>query len=79
MYLQTYESSFIFQLRSDVRNPWAHCNFDEWDTIRYQTSFQLMHQLIKCLNLNKTDETNVLSELTKWETNGKSFKNPLYI
>ncbi|XP_076079299.1 uncharacterized protein LOC143049581 [Mytilus galloprovincialis] len=61
------------KLRSDVRNPWAHCNFDEWDTIRYQTSFQLMHQLIKCLNLNKTDETNVLSELTKWETNGFLF------
>ncbi|CAC5416529.1 unnamed protein product [Mytilus coruscus] len=61
------------KLRSDVRNPWAHCNFDEWDSIKYQTSFQLMHQLIKCLNLNKPDETNVLSELTKWETNGFLF------
>ncbi|CAG2199184.1 unnamed protein product [Mytilus edulis] len=59
------------QLRSDVRNPWAHCNFNEWDTISYQRSFQVLHQLIKCLNI--PDETAILSELTKWETNGFFF------
>ncbi|XP_063405090.1 uncharacterized protein LOC134688362 [Mytilus trossulus] len=60
-------------LRSDVRNSWAHCNFDEWDTLKYQTSFQLMHQLIKCLNLNTPDETKVLADITKWEQNGFMF------
>ncbi|CAG2196358.1 unnamed protein product [Mytilus edulis] len=30
--MKTYESSLYF-IRSDIRNPWAHC-FDEWDTIR---------------------------------------------
>ncbi|CAC5360155.1 unnamed protein product [Mytilus coruscus] len=58
------------KIRLNVRNPWAHCNFDEWDILRYQTSFQLMHQLIKCLSLSKPDETKVLADLTKWEQNG---------
>ncbi|CAC5360149.1 unnamed protein product [Mytilus coruscus] len=61
------------KVRSFVRNPWAHCNFDEWDTIKYQTAFQLLHQLVRCLQLNTTDEANVLAELTKWETNGFMF------
>ncbi|CAG2196364.1 unnamed protein product [Mytilus edulis] len=61
------------KVRSDVRNPWAHCNFDEWDTIKYQTAFQLLHQLVRCLQLNTTDETNIQAELNKWETNGFMF------
>ncbi|CAG2199188.1 unnamed protein product [Mytilus edulis] len=61
------------KIRLNVRNPWAHCNFDEWDTLLYQTSFQLMHQLIKCLSLSKPDETKVLADLTKWEQNGFLF------
>ncbi|WAQ93734.1 FBX11-like protein [Mya arenaria] len=24
------------ELRKDVRNPWAHANFDEWDVLKYQ-------------------------------------------
>lgn len=56
-----------------MRNTWAHCDFDEWDTVTYQRSFQLMHQLIKCLNLNEPDTKLVLEDLTKWETNGKFF------
>lgn len=69
----------FLQLRSDVRNPWAHCNFDEWDTIKYQMSFQLMHQLIKCLNLNTQDETKVLADITKWEQNGKHVNNNILL
>ncbi|XP_063405158.1 uncharacterized protein LOC134688391 [Mytilus trossulus] len=61
------------KLRSDVRNPWAHCNFDEWDSLKYQTAFQLLHQLVRCLQLNTTDEASLLAELTKWETNGFMF------
>ncbi|CAG2196366.1 unnamed protein product [Mytilus edulis] len=61
------------KIRLNVRNPWAHCNFDEWDTLLYQTSFQLMHQLIKCFSLSKPDETKVLADLTKWEQNGFLF------
>ncbi|CAC5416533.1 unnamed protein product [Mytilus coruscus] len=41
--------------------------------VALKRSFQLMHQLIKCLNMNTPDETNVLAELTKWETNGFMF------
>ena len=34
------------QVRSNVRNSWAHCNFQEWDSIKYQESFQIMFQLV---------------------------------
>ncbi|XP_076078249.1 uncharacterized protein LOC143048448 [Mytilus galloprovincialis] len=61
------------KVRLDVRNPWAHCNFSEWDSLKYQTAFQLLHQLVRCLQLNIIDESSVLAELTKWETNGFMF------
>ncbi|XP_071133358.1 uncharacterized protein [Mytilus edulis] len=62
-----------FKVRSEVRNPWAHCNFNEWDTIKYQAVFQLMYQLVVCLQLNTADEVNIAAELTKWEKNGFMF------
>ncbi|CAC5416526.1 unnamed protein product [Mytilus coruscus] len=65
--------SVALKVRSDVRNQWAHCNFDEWDSLKYQTAFQLMHQLVRCLQLNTTDEADIQAELTKWETRGFMF------
>lgn len=61
------------QVRSNVRNSWAHCNFQEWDSLKYQESFQIMFQLVNHLQLNNADETRILNDLTKWETNGFSF------
>ncbi|XP_052089264.1 uncharacterized protein LOC127726006 [Mytilus californianus] len=61
------------KVRSDVRNPWAHCNFNKWDSLKYQTAFQLLHQLVGCLQLSTADEADILAELTKWEENGFRF------
>ncbi|XP_053393963.1 uncharacterized protein LOC128555524 [Mercenaria mercenaria] len=61
------------KVRADIRNPWAHCNFSEWDVIKYQNSFQLMHQFIRNLQLPVQDETAVLAKLIHWQTNGVQF------
>lgn len=53
-----------------MRNSWAHCNFDEWDSLKYQTAFKLLNQLVICLQLNTADEAGILAELNKWEENG---------
>ncbi|CAG2222178.1 unnamed protein product [Mytilus edulis] len=61
------------KIRSDIRNPWAHCDFTEWDSIKYLSSFQMMNQLIKNLKLPTTDEIRVIGELQIWESNGIQF------
>lgn len=53
-----------------MRNPWAHCNFAEWDSIKYHRCFQLMYQLVKNMHLPVQDKTDVLGKITIWETNG---------
>lgn len=57
-------------IRSDIRNPWAHCDFSEWDANKYLSSFQLMNQLIRNLKMTTTDENRILGDLTLWEFNG---------
>ncbi|XP_053406877.1 uncharacterized protein LOC128559416 [Mercenaria mercenaria] len=61
------------KVRTDIRNDWAHCNFSEWDSMKYQTSFQLMHQFIRNLQLPVQDEAYALGQLTHWQTNGIKF------
>ena len=70
MYMYISRHLYQFQVRSNVRNSWAHCNFQEWDSIQYQESFQIMFQLVNHLQLNTADETRIMTDLTKWETNG---------
>ncbi|VDI13262.1 Hypothetical predicted protein [Mytilus galloprovincialis] len=56
-----------------IRNPWAHCDFTEWDSIKFLSCFKLMEQIIKDLQLNASDELSVLGDLSKWEKSGISF------
>ncbi|CAC5377155.1 unnamed protein product [Mytilus coruscus] len=60
-------------VRRDVRNPWAHCDFTEWDAIKYATSFQLMEKLVKDLSLSSIDENQIVVEINKWKENGQRF------
>ncbi|CAC5410070.1 unnamed protein product [Mytilus coruscus] len=55
------------QIRSNIRNSWAHCDFSEWSSTKYANSFQLMEQLVKHLRLNNREENKILGELNKWE------------
>ncbi|CAC5372847.1 unnamed protein product [Mytilus coruscus] len=65
--------SNAIKIRSDIRNPWAHCDFTEWTTTKYADSFQLMGQLITNLRLSNREENRILGELNRWATNGQNF------
>ncbi|VDI45105.1 Hypothetical predicted protein [Mytilus galloprovincialis] len=60
-------------VRSDIRNPWAHCDFREWTATKYADSFQLMGQLVKDIGLGNREENRILGELNTWATNGQHF------
>ncbi|XP_052086011.1 uncharacterized protein LOC127723428 [Mytilus californianus] len=60
-------------VRAAVRNPWAHCNFIEWDSMKYNSSLQQIEDFIYLLNLNAAEESQFIAELNKWKTNGTSF------
>ncbi|CAG2215385.1 unnamed protein product [Mytilus edulis] len=60
-------------VRRDIRNDWAHCDFSEWDAVKYLHSFQLMKKLIKDLKLSLNEETQIIGEIEKWEMNGPRF------
>ncbi|XP_045170230.2 uncharacterized protein LOC123532733 [Mercenaria mercenaria] len=57
------------EIRKDVRNPWAHCNFSEWDIPKFQKCFVLMEQMLKCLSLPVQEETLYLQQLQTWQAN----------
>ena len=61
-------------VREDVRNEWAHCNFTDWDAVKFQGCFQEMRELVHSFGLPTADETTLLSELNDWETKGIFFK-----
>ncbi|CAC5410674.1 unnamed protein product [Mytilus coruscus] len=60
-------------VRSAIRNTWAHCNFTEWDVMKYNLSLQQIEDLIYLLSLNASEESQFVGELNKWRTNGTSF------
>ncbi|VDI67910.1 Hypothetical predicted protein [Mytilus galloprovincialis] len=60
-------------VRSTIRNEWAHCNFTIWDDVKHVQSLQLIENFIYLLNLNAADEKQIIEELNKWRTNGTSF------
>ena len=58
-------------VRSEVRNKWAHCDFITWTQGHYDTCFDLMEALIKRLSLPPVDEAKALDSLKLWRTQGK--------
>ena len=61
-------------LRDQVRNVWAHCDFTKWDAAKFQRSFQEMDVLVRSLGLTSGDEAKLLGELHDWETKGWSVR-----
>lgn len=57
-------------MRSDIRNPWAHCDFIGWTTTKYTDSFDLMGKFVKSLGLINQEENRILGDLNTWGTNG---------
>lgn len=58
-------------MRSNIRNPWSHCNFPQWNTGKYANSIKLMVTLVQNLGLISSEEERITKVLDKWETTGK--------
>jgi len=57
-------------LMSKVRNEWAYCDFTLWTKAHYDTSFDLMEELVQNLHLSPTVEARTLDELKLWKKEG---------
>ncbi|CAC5421083.1 unnamed protein product [Mytilus coruscus] len=55
----------------NIRNPWAHCGFNEWEAVKYSNSFQQMEKLVKDLSLSLNEENQIIGEMKKLELNGE--------
>ena len=59
-------------VRSKVRNEWAHCDFTIWTKGYYHTCFDLMEALVTKLGILPADETRTLDELQFCRKHGES-------
>ncbi|KAL9972625.1 hypothetical protein ACROYT_G018965 [Oculina patagonica] len=57
-------------MRTKVRNEWAHCDFAAWTELNYNDCFDLMKNLVTNLKFTSTDEARILGELELWRTQG---------
>ena len=62
---------FAEDVRSKVRNEWAHCDFAAWTEAHYDDCFDLMEALVTNVRLPPADETRILGELGLWMKQGK--------
>ena len=57
-------------VRSKVRNEWAHCDFMAWTEVHYDTCFDLMENLVKNLGFVNSEEERTLGDLKLWKNHG---------
>ena len=62
--------SIAEDVRSKVRNEWAHCDFAIWTMGQFDTCFDLMEALVTNMGIPPTDEERILGELRLWRTQG---------
>ena len=62
---------FADDVRSKVRNEWAHCDFTAWTEAHYDYCFNIMEALVTKVRLSPADETRTLGGLGLWRTQGK--------
>ena len=62
---------FADDVRSKVRNEWAHCDFAAWTEAHYDYCFDIMEALVTKVRLLPADETRTLGDLRLWRTQGK--------
>ena len=57
-------------VRSEVRNEWAHCNFAYWNDANYRKCLAHMETLVKNLKIPSADENHFMNELNDWKEKG---------
>ena len=65
------------EVKDRVRNPWAHCDSDEWDDNKYLDCFRLMENLVTVVSKQNTtsattffDAAKIISNLRAWKDDG---------
>ncbi|XP_078692227.1 uncharacterized protein LOC144922377 [Branchiostoma floridae x Branchiostoma belcheri] len=58
------------QVRSEVRNKWAHCDLSDWTQVHFLRCFQLMEMLVTSLKLPSSAEQKCVQDLWDWEQRG---------
>ena len=53
-------------VRANVRNEWAHCNFADWSEVQFLDVFQNMERLVRSLGLPKKETDDIVTELNEW-------------
>ena len=61
---------FAEDVRSNVRNEWAHCDFTAWTEGFYDNCFDLIEALVTNLSFPPVDERRILGELKLWRKQG---------
>ncbi|CAH1797892.1 unnamed protein product, partial [Owenia fusiformis] len=57
----------------NLRNDWAHCNFNEWTEVKYLNAFANAEKFIRCLQFLPKKEKKALSDLKNWQNDGVKF------
>ena len=57
------------EIRDQIRNPWAHCNINEWKATKYGDAFYLMEKMANALPAN-FDRVSLVQNLDTWKVNG---------
>ena len=65
------EKDLAKKIKQNTRNPWAHCNFREWDDNKFLESFKDMKELGGVLTLpREREKAELLEGLDSWKENG---------
>ncbi len=57
-------------VRSKIRNEWAHCNFSSWTKPMFNAAIQDMQCLVKTVNLSPAVEKEMCDHLDDWKNKG---------
>ncbi|VDI40006.1 Hypothetical predicted protein [Mytilus galloprovincialis] len=61
------------EVKRNLRNPWAHCDFTKWDAAKYSNAFKLMERLVLDMSLSSNEEKQIIGKLEQWKMNGEQF------
>ena len=64
-------------VRSKIRNEWAHCDFSKWTKPMFNAAIQDLQCLVKNINLSAADEKEVCDDLEDWKNKGIKIYNYL--
>lgn len=59
------------KVKSDIRNEWAHCDFEYWTEPTFQSALKDIKSLVKKIGLSTAEEKSVHDDIDTWRNHGK--------